>query len=129
LNVVMFAPEDLEIVKGAPGIRRRFMDMEIGQVYPAYLHHLLQYQKIVIQKNAAIKKINTQDDRHHVMMEVWNEQLIEFGVKIMKNRQSFINKLQKWAEQIHSGITKGKEEIKIIYRPSFDCEDLQDESV
>ena len=43
LNVVMFAPEDLEIVKGTPGIRRRFLDMEIGQVHPGYLHALGQY--------------------------------------------------------------------------------------
>lgn len=45
LNVVMFAPEDLEIVKGTPGVRRRFLDMEIGQVAPGYLYHLQQYQR------------------------------------------------------------------------------------
>src|SRR5690606_29699990 len=44
LNVVMFAPEDLEIVKGSPSIRRKFMDMEIGQVHPSYLYDLSQYQ-------------------------------------------------------------------------------------
>jgi DNA replication and repair protein RecF len=129
MNVVMFAPEDLEIVKGAPAVRRRFMDMELGQVHPAYLHHLLQYQKIVIQKNSAIKKINLYDKDHQVMIDVWNQQLVEHGVKIMKNRQNFIKKLQKWAEQIHSGITNSKEKIRIVYRPSFDCEEFQDETV
>jgi len=129
LNVVMFAPEDLEIVKGSPGVRRRFMDMELGQVLPSYLHHLLKYQKIVLQKNSSIKKMNVHDDAHQVMMDVWNQQLVEHGVRIMKNRQSFINKLQKWAEQIHSGITNGKENIRIVYRPSFECEDFEDETV
>lgn len=55
LNVVMFAPEDLEIVKGTPGIRRRFLDIEIGQVQPNYLYALQQYQKIVIQRNNVLK--------------------------------------------------------------------------
>ncbi len=129
LNVVMFAPEDLEIVKGSPGVRRRFMDMELGQVHPSYLHHLLQYQKIVLQKNSAIKKMDVHNQAHQVMMDVWNQQLVEHGVRIIKIRQSFINKLQRWAEQIHSGITNGKENIRIEYRPSFECEDFQDETV
>src|SRR5690606_9431278 len=46
-----------------------------------------------------------------------------------KNRQSFIEKLQQWAEKIHSGITNGKEQIRILYKPSLDSEDFQDETV
>jgi DNA replication and repair protein RecF len=57
LNVVMFAPEDLEIVKGTPGIRRRFLDMEIGQVQPSYLFHLQQYQKILLQRGNLLKQL------------------------------------------------------------------------
>ncbi len=45
MNVVMFAPEDLNVVKGSPQIRRRFIDMEIGQISPVYLHDLLTFQK------------------------------------------------------------------------------------
>lgn len=56
LNVVMFAPEDLEIVKGTPGVRRRFLDMEIGQVAPGYLYHLQQYQKVLVQRNNLLKQ-------------------------------------------------------------------------
>ncbi|GIQ66977.1 hypothetical protein PACILC2_55450 [Paenibacillus cisolokensis] len=55
LNVVMFAPEDLEIVKGTPGVRRRFLDMEIGQVQPGYLHTLQQYGKALVQRNNYLK--------------------------------------------------------------------------
>ena len=128
LNVVMFAPEDLEIVKGSPSIRRRFMDMEIGQVHPSYLHHLFQYQRIITQKNNHFKK-NGLKNTEDVMLDVWNEQLATAGVKIMKNRQNFISKLQKWAEKIHAGITSGSEEIRIVYKPSFDSEDFQDETV
>ncbi|TCZ75659.1 DNA replication/repair protein RecF [Paenibacillus albiflavus] len=126
LNVVMFAPEDLEIVKGSPGVRRRFMDMEIGQVYPSYIYDLSQYQKTLQQRNNMLKnafKAPLDQD----MLSVWDEQLVTYGVKIMKKRQNFIKKLQKWAEQIHAGITNGKEQLTITYSPSVaDSEEVDD---
>jgi DNA replication and repair protein RecF len=128
LNVVMFAPEDLEIVKGAPGVRRRFLDMEIGQVQPSYLHDLSQYQKVLVQRNNLLKQLS-----HHasfgVQLEVWNEQLVQFGIKIMKKRQSFIRKLQVWAETIHQGITNHAEQLRIVYHPSFPFDDSSQQSV
>ncbi|WEK54247.1 MAG: DNA replication/repair protein RecF [Candidatus Cohnella colombiensis] len=118
LNVVLFAPEDLDIVKGAPGVRRRFMDMEIGQVHPGYLYDMQQYQKIVQQRNNYLKST----DIHRAsmeMLEVWNEQLATYGVKMMKRRQRFLVQLQKWAEKIHAGITAGSEHLTVSYKPSF----------
>ncbi|MBD2848027.1 DNA replication/repair protein RecF [Paenibacillus sp. IB182496] len=128
LNVVMFAPEDLEIVKGTPGNRRRFLDMEIGQVQPGYLHLLQQYGKVLQQRNNFLKSPQASATQQ-TMLEVWNAQLAEHGVKIMKKRQGFIYTLQRWAEQVHSGITAGKEELRIHYRPSLDAAADQDESV
>ncbi len=122
LNVVMFAPEDLEIVKGAPGIRRRFLDMEIGQVQPSYLHDLSQYQKVLVQRNNLLKQMN-QHASFAAQLEVWNDQLVQFGIKIMKKRQSFIRKLQVWAETIHQGITNHSEQLRIVYNPSFAFDD------
>ncbi|GAA4867519.1 DNA replication/repair protein RecF [Paenibacillus vulneris] len=129
LNVVMFAPEDLEIVKGSPSVRRRFLDMEIGQVHPAYLYDLSQYQKILAQRNNYLKQLFTSKDSKAGMLEVWNEQLATFGVKIIKKRQSFIKKLQAWAEKIHSGITAGNEQVRIAYSTAFDPAVLEDEPV
>ena len=128
LNVVMFAPEDLEIVKGTPGIRRRFLDMEIGQVQPGYLYTLQQYGKVLVQRNNYLKSAFG-GSVQEAMLEVWNTQLAEHGVKMMKKRQTFIHKLQRWTEQIHTGITSGGEELQIQYRPSFEVDASQDESV
>jgi DNA replication and repair protein RecF len=128
VNVVMFAPEDLEIVKGTPGVRRRFLDMEIGQVQPGYLHTLQQYGKVLQQRNNFLKA-SYGGNANLTMLDVWNMQLAEHGVKIMKKRKHFIHKLQTYAEQIHSGITNGAEQLTIDYRPSFDTDALQDESV
>ncbi|MDF2644533.1 MULTISPECIES: DNA replication/repair protein RecF [unclassified Paenibacillus] len=129
LNVVMFAPEDLEIVKGTPGIRRRFLDMEIGQVQPSYLHDLSQYQKILVQRNNYLKQSFPGKTAPDAMLDIWNEQLAQYGVKIMKKRQSFIKKLQQWAETIHRGITNDSEDLLIRYSPSFDMTPFEDESV
>jgi DNA replication and repair protein RecF len=128
LNVVMFAPEDLEIVKGTPGVRRRFLDMEIGQVQPGYLHTLGQYAKVLAQRNNYLKSA-APGSLQQAMLDVWNMQLAEHGVKIMKKRQSFIHKLQKWAEHIHSGITAGAEQLTIVYRPSFETDPAEEETV
>lgn len=121
LNVVLFAPEDLDIVKGAPGVRRRFMDMEIGQVHPGYLHDLQQYQKVLQQRNNLLKQADTAG-KSGALLEVWDEQLASYGVKMMKRRQNFIEKLQKWAEKIHAGITAGTEQLHVAYKPSFGAE-------
>jgi DNA replication and repair protein RecF len=129
LNVVMFAPEDLEIVKGTPGVRRRFLDMELGQVQPSYLYDLSQYQKILLQRNNFLKQSSVNGSSSETMLSVWNEQLIQYGVKIMKKRQSFIKKLQYWAETIHKGITNDNESLLIRYAPSFDIQEIEDESV
>ncbi|MBO2944465.1 DNA replication/repair protein RecF [Paenibacillus sp. F411] len=129
LNVVMFAPEDLEIVKGTPGIRRRFLDMEIGQVTPSYLFHLQQYQKVLLQRNNLLKSLWGKDASQQGMLDIWNAQLVEHGVKIVKKRKQFIKKLQKWAESIHQGITNGLEELQLLYLPSFSNTEEEDEAV
>lgn len=119
MNVVMFAPEDLEIVKGNPGVRRRFLDMELGQVQPSYIYDLTQYQKVLQQRNNLLKQPPGRGAVSLDMLDIWNEQLAQHGVKIMKKRQSFIKKLQAWAEQIHAGITGGQEVLRIDYSPSL----------
>lgn len=129
LNAVMFAPEDLEIVKGTPGVRRRFLDMEIGQVQPSYLFHLQQYQKILIQRNNLLKQSFGKGPEILTMLDIWNEQLVEHGVKIIKKRKQFIRKLQKWAQGIHEGITGGGEKLELSYIPSFGEADEEDEAV
>jgi DNA replication and repair protein RecF len=129
LNVVLFAPEDLEIVKGSPGVRRRFLDMEIAQVHPSYLHSLSQYQKVLVQRNNFLKSGDAYKSSSEALLSVWNEQLAHYGSKIMLKRQSFITKLQSWAESIHSSITGGAEQLEIGYLPSVDVRDAQDETV
>jgi len=129
LNVVLFAPEDLEIVKGSPGVRRRFLDMEIAQVHPSYLHSLTQYNKVLHQRNNFLKSGEASKPSSEPLLAVWNEQLASYGSKIMRKRQSFIAKLQEWAESIHRGITGGAERLDIGYVPSVDVHAEEEETV
>lgn len=126
MNVVMFAPEDLHLVKGSPQVRRRFIDMEIGQVSPIYLHDMGQYQKILQQRNHYLKLLQTQKQTDHTMLEILTEQFIQTAVKIIAKRFEFLRLLENWALPIHEGISRGNENLKIQYKPSVDVSEDQD---
>ncbi|MDQ0339272.1 DNA replication and repair protein RecF [Caldalkalibacillus uzonensis] len=114
LNVVMFAPEDLELVKGSPQVRRRFIDMELGQVSPTYLHDLGRYQKLLMQRNALLKEWSERN-KHRPMVDVFTHQLIGKAVKLYQKRFQFLRKLEQWAREIHGHISNGKEKLAICY--------------
>lgn len=118
LNAVMFAPEDLDLVKGSPTHRRRFMDMEIGQVSPMYLYNLNSYNKILLQRNQLLKEIARKEKKVD-LLEIWDAQLVEYGVKILLKRAYFIDKLKVWAREIHADITNNKEQLRVEYQSSL----------
>ncbi|RXT08902.1 DNA replication/repair protein RecF [Ammoniphilus sp. CFH 90114] len=118
MNVVMFAPEDLSIVKGTPQQRRKFVDMEIGQVSPMYLHLLSQYQKVLTQRNQCLKDAY-KNKKYISFLDILNEQLAELAVKIISRRIDFLKKMGIWANNVHQGITQGKETLTLEYLPSF----------
>ncbi|MBB5355568.1 DNA replication and repair protein RecF [Anoxybacillus mongoliensis] len=125
MNVVMFAPEDLNLVKGSPQIRRRFIDMEIGQVSPVYMHELGQYQKVLQQRNQYLKLLQSKKQTDEKFLDVLTEQLVELAVKITLKRYEFIELLQTWAKPIHAEISRGHEQLAIHYCPSVDVLDKQ----
>ncbi|QDI93107.1 DNA replication/repair protein RecF [Salicibibacter halophilus] len=121
LNVVMFAPEDLNLVKGGPKQRRRFIDMEIGQISNIYLYHLAQYHRILKQRNQLLKEhAQKRASESTLMHEVLTEQLIKAAAQVVQRRLSFIHQLQKWAGPTHWSISRQLEELQIAYIPSAD---------
>ncbi|WP_047983436.1 DNA replication/repair protein RecF [Ornithinibacillus californiensis] len=120
LNVVMFAPEDLTLVKGPPQIRRRFIDMELGQIQPRYIYHLGQFQKVLKQRNHLLKQMQKNRNMDRVMLGVLTEQLIEHASTILERRFAFLDLLRKWANPIHHGISHELEELEIVYSPSVE---------
>ena len=120
LNIVMFAPEDLNLVKGSPQVRRRFIDMEIGQIQPIYIYHLGQYQKILKQRNHLLKSLQRKQTDNLVMLDVLTEQLIEHACLVIDRRFLFLELLRRWAIPIHKRISQGREQLEINYQATID---------
>lgn len=114
INVVIFTPDDIEILKGSPQNRRKFLDIMISQLRPNYIHLLNLYAKTIEQRNNYLKQIK-EEKRETSLLDIWDEKLIEYGVKISQYRYEFMEKIKKKLNQIHTEITEGKEEIKIEY--------------
>ncbi|SFL74764.1 DNA replication and repair protein RecF [Gracilibacillus orientalis] len=120
LNIVMFAPEDLNLVKGSPQIRRRFIDMEIGQIQPIYIYHLGQYVKILKQRNHLLKQMQKRKSNDLTMLRVLTDQMIEHAAIILEKRFIFMKRLRTWANEIHRGISRGIEDLDLQYASTID---------
>ncbi len=115
INVVIFTPDDIEIIKEGPQKRRRFLDMMISSLRPNYIHLLNTYNKTLEQRNNYLRQIKY-ENKNPQMLDIWDEQLSEYSFKIYEYRKSFIEKISNSIETIHSLITKsGKEIVKIRY--------------
>ncbi|MBU9710607.1 DNA replication/repair protein RecF [Evansella tamaricis] len=126
-NIVMFAPEDLNLVKGSPQVRRKFLDMEMGQIYSIYLYHLSQYHKVLKQRNQWLKDvIQKKHKQDNTMLDVMTDQLISSAVHVLEKRFTFLHKLQAWAQPIHKEISRGSELLKIKYLPSINVSEEMD---
>ncbi|HIZ71234.1 MAG TPA: DNA replication/repair protein RecF [Candidatus Atopostipes pullistercoris] len=123
LNVILFAPEDLSLVKGSPSIRRKFIDMELGQMNKIYLHHLVQYQQILKQRNQFLKQAKHSPKFDQIYLDVLTEQLAAEGAEVLFYRFKFVNQLNAWAQQVQIDISNGKEHLKITYKALPDITD------
>jgi DNA replication and repair protein RecF len=113
INLVIFSPDDIAILKQGPALRRKFLDILISQLKPKYMFELLEYNRILDNRNAMLKskKLDT--------IDIWNEQLSSKMEIIHNYREEYINKIQQKLELIHPNLTNDKEEIKIIYKSNF----------
>lgn len=114
LNIVIFTPDDINILKGGPQNRRRFLDIMISQLRPNYMHILSLYNKTLEQRNNYLKQIKT-EKKDENLLEIWDEKLIDYGMKIYEYRKEFLEKIQNKIKYIHKEITDGKEDIEIEY--------------
>ncbi|MHC5250025.1 DNA replication/repair protein RecF [Enterococcus sp. LJL90] len=119
MNVILFAPEDLSLVKGSPALRRKFLDMELGQINPLYLYDLVQYQGILKQRNQYLKQLADKKQKDLLYLDILSEQLADFGSKVLFQRLKFIEELEFWANQIHQKISNQRETLKIEYLSSL----------
>ena len=118
LNVVLFLPQDLSLVEGSPSDRRRFMDGTLTQVDLDYFLALNEYEKILPQRNALLKRI-AEKRAHPVELEYWDEQLASCGAILIAGRQRFLRELEFKARATHHSLTGGSEALSLKYLPSI----------
>ena len=114
INIVIFTPDDINILKGGPQNRRRFLDIMRSQLKPNYMYNLNLYLKTLEQRNNYLRQIK-EYNKDENLLEIWDEKLAEYAFNIYNYRNEFINKIKNKIKNIHSEITNNKEEIKIEY--------------
>lgn len=118
ISTVSFSSSDLLLLRGAPEDRRRWLDLAIGQIYPAFFDRLSKYNKIRTQKNNYLKSLKGNIKTGSDLLDVWNEQLSITGSNIIYLRLNFLKEIQKIANQKHAQISK-HEYLNIFYNSTI----------
>ena len=133
LNVVLFSPEDLQLVKGSPSLRREFINREFYQFSRIYHKYYLMYQHLLKQRNSYLKDMrkNPKDEMSLAYLETITSQLAKVAIYITRERVSFVHDISKLTYQNMLNISNGQESLKIRYKSSvleaLNINDISDE--
>ncbi len=125
--LVVLSPESAAITFGPPAERRKFIDFVISQSSKVYLEDVLDYRRILRQRNKILidAKIGKTDPRK--LLEAWNAELIERGSRIVLRRKNFVEEFQPIILQAYQGLAGGAEVPGLCYEPSFDLSGVTSE--
>lgn len=118
-NAVLFLPQMLRIVDGTPEERRRYLNMALAQIIPAYADHLSAYARSVAQRNALLKQLAERGGDPN-QLAFWDEQLAEHGSALIYARIHAIQTLERLAALNHHELTRRAEVLRLIYQPAYD---------
>lgn len=126
VNVVFFSPEDLNLIKNGPAERRKFIDLELCQLNKLYVHSLVSYNRILMQRNKLLKDLFFHPE-YEETLDVWDMQLVQYGRELIKYREDFIRQLNEIIYGIHRKLSGDKEELRIVYDPNVSIENIEAE--
>ena len=115
INIVIFTPEDINILKGGPQNRRRFLDIMISQLKPNYMYAINLFMKNLEQRNNYLRQIR-EERKDESLLDIWDEKLAEYASIVFQYRKEYIEKISQSIKKIHAEITEEKEEIEIEYQ-------------
>jgi DNA replication and repair protein RecF len=120
-NAVSFSGADIEVVRGEPSLRRRFLDLEISQIAPGYVYALAHYRRVLEQRNRLLKALRDGGSRGQLAdsLAAWDEQLLDYGVVMVQRRRQFARHLETLARPVHARLTEAGEELGLAYECSF----------
>lgn len=119
LNIVIFSPDDLKLIKGGPQERRNFLDIEISQIKPVYNYNLNRYNKILYQRNNLLK-LNKAQQNLEELLEIFDLQLAKIGTDIILERKRYIDELSGIVNAVHKNLTSDNEDLKLYYNTNVE---------
>lgn len=122
INVVLFLPEDIDLIASGPSLRRRYLNTIISQIDKTYYRTLVEYTDIVSQRNAQLKTLAQRGIRTHLddHLAFWDDKLVEAGAYIVLRRQQIVARLDEIAGRIHPELTGYNEFLRFSYQPRLD---------
>ncbi len=125
LNAVLFLPQDLRVIEGSPGDRRRYLDATVCQADLHYAEALAEYARILAQRNALLKQLQERGNgapANHASPQLafWDERLAETGALLIRGRSLALSELDRLASPLHAQLTNDLERLRLDYQPAFD---------
>ena len=117
---IYFQPDDLSLIKDAPESRRRFLDMDLSQVYKSYFYALTRYNKALLSRNNLLKQGYGRDVTD--MLFPYDVQLCREGAVIIARRREYLARLVTEARRVHARLTDGEEELDFSYATRIPAE-------
>lgn len=124
IPLVIISPTDADLIREGSDIRRKFIDTVISQLDPLYLNELIQYQKIIAQRNALLKYFALNRVFETATLEIYDEQLADFGKNIYQKRKQFLNDFIPIFDQFYKRISNSEENVHLDYESQLDQHDL-----
>lgn len=118
LKVVLFMPEDIDLIAGSPEARRRYLDSAISQIDRPYARSLHEYNRVLVQRNSLLRQLRERPGDPE-QLEFWDERLTEQGSQLVASRLDAVAQLDELVQYIHSRLTGGTERLHLVYRSSL----------
>lgn len=118
-SAVLFLPQMLTIIEGAPDERRRYLNLALSQVVTHYPASLAEYTRTLGQRNALLKQLSERGG-DQAQLDFWDNQLVTLGAQLIHARIHAIGELERLAARLHRQLTRGDEVLRLNYLPSYD---------
>jgi len=116
IQVVLFLPEDVDLVSGPPARRRRYLDITICQIDAYYCRHLQKYNQVLTQRNALLRMLRDRGDDPE-QLAYWNQKLVEWGSYLIARRKQILGRMNQCVRGTHGTVTGGNERLWLAYHP------------
>lgn len=121
MNIILFTPDDLELIKGSPQIRRKFLNVELSQLYSNYYLLMNEYDKLLKIRNEYLKRVYNTIRFDNNYFDIITSYLVDKAISIYKIRQKFVDKFNLFCRQIYKDITNF-DNFKVVYKKNIDVD-------